>query len=423
MEINMKRFFMVFVVIFGFSGMTLWAQDTDMSYYLNNFTRTDSTFAERLKILEDVRDQKLTGIGDFYHKALSHLLFRNADIKTREDHNDAEKSALILVQGLGAEKYSAAAQEIWEVADYFDIDKDYLGMRDINEGNTMREAYIALGQVGGAAYVPYMVQRLNQFNSTLISDAETRRRVQLVIVGLVSALDAIKDHAGFRPVFNVATGSYEPGIREIANTALIEMVDDPGDLVIEILEDPATDPITMQEAIKVMNASKAPDTSRAKVAAAALKASFNYHTTNRALVSFLNIIRKNAIDDLRKYGIPDDSVYSYLERSYVASFNNVNTDYDEIMKALSTLAASKSAEATDILYKFLKELNDRRRTGPWDRKERQVFEWVVNSIQLAGNPNQDVLFLLTTIQRSDRYTGQERRMAQNAITALNAFGR
>jgi hypothetical protein len=133
-------------------------------------------------------------------------------------------------------------------------------------------------------------------------------------------------------------------------------------------------------------------------------------------------MRKNAIDDLRKYGIPDDSIYSYLERSYVAAFNNANTDYDEILKTLSTLAASKSEEAASILYKFLRELNERRRAGPWDRKERQVFEWVINSLQLTGTQSPDVKMILTTIQRNDRYTSQERRLAQNALNVLNAAG-
>jgi tRNA nucleotidyltransferase (CCA-adding enzyme) len=178
----------------------------------------------------------------------------------------------------------------------------------------------------------------------------------------------------------------------------------------------------MQEAIKVMNSSKAPDESRAKVAAAALKASYNFHTTNRTMNMLLVIMRKNAIDDLRKYGIPDDSVYPYLERTYAAAFNNVNTDYDEILKTLSTLATSKSDEAAAILYKFLRELNERRRTGPWDRKERQVFEWVINSLQLTGTQSPDVRALLTTIQRNDRYTSQERRMAQNALNAISAAG-
>jgi hypothetical protein len=411
MEIIMKRNLIVFILIFA--GMPLFAQSADMSSYLNDFTSLDNTFGERLLLLEEVRDTKTTGIGEFYHNALKHLLLRNADIKTRADHVAAEGAALILVQGLGAEKYNPAANELWETADYFDI------ARDINEGNTMREAYIALGQVGGVDFVPHMAQRLNQFNEQLISSGEAKIKVQLVVIGLINALETLKDHSGFRPVFNVAIGSYDSGIKEMAYNALINIVDDPADLIIEIIEDNIkTDPITMQEAVRVMNRSKAPDSSRARVAAAALRASWDYHTTNRALIIVSNQIRKNAIDDIGKYGVSDDFVYRYLERAYVTSFNNYNTDYDEIMKTLSALAAVKTDDAVALLYKFLKEFNDRRRTGPWDRKERLVFEWVVNGIQLTGTQSQNVKQLLTTIYRSDRYTSQERRLAENALKAL-----
>jgi hypothetical protein len=411
----MKRY--LFVLIFGLCGMLLFAQNINMSTYTRDFTRTDSTFSERLKIMEEVRDLKLTGQGEFYHNALKHLLVRNADIKNRADHTTAEKTALIIVQALGAEKYAPAAHELWQTADYFDI------VRDLNEGSTQREAVIAIGQVGGKAFVPELVQRLNQFNAERIADAETRRRVQLVVVGFVNALEALKDHSGFRPVFNVATGGYEPGIKDIAFNALQNIVDDPGDLVIEIIKDyTSVDPNIMQDAIGVMRKStKAPDTSRAKVAAASLEASWEYHTTNKSMLTVLVMIRKDAIDDIKKYGISDDSVYKYLERAYVTGFNNNNTDYDEIMKTLSVLGGAKTDQGTALLFKFLSELNERRRNGPWGRKERTIFEWVLDSVQLSGTQSMDVKMLLSSIQRNSKFTSQEQRRAGAVLTALGGL--
>jgi hypothetical protein len=417
MELIMKH--CLFIFILGLFGMSVFAQSADLTLYTRDFTRTDSTFEERLKILEEVRDLKQTGIGQFYHNCLRHLLIRNADIKNREDHNLAERAALILVQGLGAEKYAQSATELWATADYFDIEKNRTEIEpDLNAGNTQREAYIALGQVGGKTFVPHMVQRLNDFNAETLTDAEYRRRVQLIVVGLISALEAIKDHAGFRPVFNVVVGGYEPSIREIAYNALINMVDDPGDLLIEIIKDPATTPLIMQEAVRVMRGSKAPDESRAKVAAATLISAWNYHTTNRSWLGALSILRKGAIDDIRQYGIADNEVYKYLERSYVTNYNSRDPDYDEILKSLSTMASAKTDDASALLYKHLLELNERRRTGPWDRKERQLFEWVLNALQISGTQSADVKTLLTTIQRNDRYTSRERKLAESTLAAL-----
>jgi hypothetical protein len=412
--VNMKRCFLV--LILSFAGIMLFAQGTDMSTYLNDFTRIDNSFTERLDILQAVQDAGLTGIAEFYHDALKYVLFRNADIKTRQEHSTAEATALILVQALGAEKYEAAALELWETVSFFDIEKD------LNEGTTMREACIALGQVGGHDYVPHMAQRLDQFNAELITNPETRRRVQLVVVGLVNALETLKDHAGFRPVFNTAIGSYDPAIKQMAYNALINISEDPADIIIEIIHDPVTTPAVIQEAVDVMNRSNAPDESRAKVAAATLIAAWGYHTTSASTINLLSRIRLNAIDDIHKYGVADDAVYRYLERSYLTNFHNANPDYDEIIKTLGALAAVKTDQAVRLLYNFLIELNERRRTGPWDRRERQVFEWVVNCLQLSGTQAPDVRMLLTSIQRNERFTSAERRLAQNALAALASGG-
>jgi hypothetical protein len=369
-----------------------------------------------------VRDLKATGIGQFYHTALRTVLARIPEIRSHADYVDTEKAALILCQGLGAEKYAAAARELWEVADYFDIDKD-VNHRDVNDGSLMREAIVALGQVGGSAFIPQMVQRLEQFNAQRITDAETRRRVQMVVVGFVNALETLKAEAGFRAVFDVVIGGYEPGIRNIASSALVNIVEDPADQIIAILHDVRTDPPTMQEAVRVMSASRAPDSSRAKVASALFIDAWNYHTTDRSWVSLLSILRKSALDDILRYGITDDAVYRYLERSYVTNFNSGSPDYDEMMKALNVLGASKSDEAVTLLNKFLRELNDRRRTGPWRRHERQSFDWLIDSIQMTGTQSPDSRMILTQIQRNDRFTSAERRRAQDALTVLGNSGR
>jgi hypothetical protein len=404
----MKR--ITITIILFLAGMTVFSQD--MSSYTNDFMRTDGTFTERLLILEAVRDAGLTGIGDFYYNALKYFLLRSPDIATRTEQEAAEKSAIILCDGLGAEKYTDAAEEIWQVAELFDV------ARDAIDGGAMRSAMFALGQVNATAVIPRIVQRLNNFNTQSITNPETRRRVQMVVVGCINALEALHDIAGYRPVFFVSVGTYDPSIREIAATALPNIVEDPGDVLIAIIQDPSITPPIKLTAWNEMLKTSAPNTSKARVAAAALATSFVYFTSNRSFQGQISEMRKGAIDIIRQYGVSDDSVYANLEKTYSSNFINNNPDYDEIMLTLNALAAIKSDEAVELLRKFLNELHGRRRNGPWGNKERRLFEWVISCIAVTGTQSADVRLLLTTIQRTNTYTAQEQRMAENALRAL-----
>jgi hypothetical protein len=404
----MKRILLTVILIF--TAMAVFSQD--MTDFTNEYMRTDGTFAERLSLLEAVRDAELTGIGEFYHNALKFFIVRVPDIRTTTERSAAEKSAVILCQGLGAEKYTDAAGEVWQVVELFDI------AREANDGNAMQTALNTLGQINAQGFVPQIVQRLNNFNTQSITNPETRRRVQMAVVGCINALEALHDIRGYRPVFFVSVGAYDPSIREIASNALPNIVDDPGDVLIEVIRDTSSNPSIKLTAWNEMLRSKAPDASKAKVAASALEIGWIYSTNIQSYVRNLRDMRKSAIDTIRQYGVFDNSVYTNLEFSYSRNFINTNPDFDEIMLTLNALTAIRSDEAVALLYKFLQELHGRRRSGPWANKERQIFEWVVSCVGTTGTQSADVRLLLTTITRTASYTSREQTMARDALTAL-----
>jgi len=405
---TMKR--ILLTVILLLTAMAVFSQD--MTPYTNEYMRVDGTFAERLSLLESVRDASLTGIGEFYHNALKFLIQRAPDIRSTTDRNAAERSAIILCQGLGAEKYTAAAGEVWQTVELFDV------AGDATDGNTMQAALIALGDIDAKDFVPHIVQRLNNFNTQHITNPETRRRVQMAVIGCIRALEALHDIRGYRPVFFVSVGAYDPSISRIAAEALPNIVDDPGDALIEVIRDTSSNPRIKLTAWNEMLRSRAPETSKARVAAAALEMGWIYSTSDQSFRKNLSDMRKSAIDAIRQYGVSDDSVYTNLEFSYSRNFLSNTPDYDEIAKTLNTLTAVNSNEAVALLYKFLQELNARRRNGPWANKERQLFEWVVSCLRRTGTQSIEVRLLLTTITRTDAYTSHERNMARDALNAL-----
>jgi hypothetical protein len=259
---------------------------------------------------------------------------------------------------------------------------------------------------------------LNDYNSQTFRNAETRRRYQTAVIGCISALEIFQDISGFSPVFFVSVGSYDPAIRQIAYNALPNITEDPGDVISAIIQNTTHTPIVKLEAWNQMLRSRAPGSSKTKVAAVALETSYNYSTTDQVMLKRLGDMRKSAIDTIRQFGVSDNSVYTNLDRAYSSNFNNNIPDYDEIVFTLNALAAIKSGEAVDLLFKYLRELNERRSAGPWADKERQVFQWVVSCIGVTGTRSPEVRFLLTMIQRNAAYTPYEQGLARNALNQL-----
>jgi hypothetical protein len=405
----MKRYLLA--LIFCFIGMTAFSQKLDVSYFRGDYLKEDGTFEDRLRVLEAVRDARLTGVGSFFHEALKYLLTRGADINAK-DRPIAEQSAVILCEGLAEEKYTAAAGDLWQTVVFFDV------ARDNNEGFAMQSALVALGQVGGKEYAPHVIQRLNFFNTQTFSDVETRRRVQRAVAGCVRALEAFHEMDGYRPVFFVYTGSYDKNIQDIAANTLPNIVDDPAEVISAIIRDPSNNPRVKYDAWKEMLRTRAPGASKANVAAVALSTGWNYSTTDLSFQTNLREMRKGAIDTIRQFGAPDDSIFSSLEKSYSNNFISNTPDYDEIRFTLSALSAINSEPAVELLQKFLRELHDRRRSGPWARKERQCFEWVIFAVGATGTQSQSIRFLLTTIQRDSKYTSQEKKWVESTMKAL-----
>ena len=402
----------VAALLICFCGMTVFAQSADMSYFTSEYERPDGTFVDRLEVLEVVRDSGLTGTGEFYHNALKLLLLKTPDIRTKEDRDATDASARIICQGLGSEKYSDAARDLWQAVQYFDIIYDY------NQGLVMQDALTALGQVGGKEFLSHIVLRMNDMNAQVISDVESKRRVQRAVVGTINALEALHEPEGFKPVFFASIGWYDPSIKSMASVALPNIVEDPGEIISEIIRDPSNVPEIKYAAWREMLRSNAPGSSKARTAAVALATGWNYTSPNPTFQRHLREMRMSAISTIRQYGVEDSSVYVNLDKSYNNNYINNVPDYDEIRVTLSTLSTIATDEAVQLLFKYLRDLHGRRRVGPWGNKERQMLQWLLPGIGATKTKSQDVRLLLTTIQRSSDYTSAEQVWARDALREL-----
>ncbi|MCL2231347.1 MAG: hypothetical protein FWC01_09660 [Treponema sp.] len=406
----MKR--LIFILVIFLIGMTAFGQD--LSFFAQEYNRADATFAERHLVLETLRDAGITApnLNAFYHSALRLLLSKSPDISSTGERAIAERSIVILAEALGAARFQEAAWDLWQAAELFDV------FGNATDGNAQQAALTALGQIGNKAVLPNLVLRLSEYNLQPVRNAEQRRRVNMAVIGFISALEAFKDISGFRPVFFASVGPYDQTIRNIAIAALPNIVDDPSEAMIPMIREPGTDPATKLQIWRELNRTRMPDSSKAKVAAAALEVGWAIQTANRTHQTALRELRKGALEIIRQFGVSADSVYADLERSYVNNFENSNPDYDEIMLALNALTAVNTEQSVRLLYNFLNGINGRRRVGPWGNKERRCFEWIVSCLGATRTQMGEVRILLLTISRNTIYTPQEREMAARALSAI-----
>jgi len=392
--------------------MSIFAQSEDMAFYTEEFNRPGSTFFSRLEVLETVRNANLTGIGEFYHEALRTLIGVLPNANTWDERAAAAASARILVHGLAAETYLPAASDIWVLIQNFDV------VHAINDGIVMHDALIALGQIDSRDHIPYIVRRLDSFNRDHTNDVATRLRFQRGVAGAIIALETLQDPSGFAPVFFTSIGWFDSAIRNMAANALPNIVEDPADIIIALIRDASNNPAVKYEAWRGMLRTNAPDSSKARVAAAALDVGWGFLTANLEFQRQLREMRLSAIDTIRVMGVADSSVYANLQRSYRNNFTAIAPDYDEIHRTLAALSASGSDEAVDLLFGFLHELHHRRQFGPWGMRERQVLQMLIPALGASRTQSVQAIALLSAIQRSGDYTHVEQGWARNALAAL-----
>ena len=409
----MKRNLLFFTVLLYLTGVTFFAHSTDMSYLTEEYNRPGATVFTRLEVLETVRDANLTGIGEFYHSSLRGLLSRLPGLRTRDERVAAESAAIILARGLAAERYIDAAPDLWSLAQSFDV------IRDINDGLVMQEALRAMGQIGASGFVTHIALRLDAFNVAQTPDSATRVRVERAVVGAINALEALRLPEGFRPVFFASIGWYDIFVRTTASVALPNIMEDPEQIISEIIRDPSSIPRVKYEALREMLRTRAPNSSKAKAAAVALATGWTYTTNNLEQQRFLKDLRLSAINTIRVMGAADDSVYANLGRSYSNNFGIVAPDYDEIRATLETLSALRSENGANLLLGFLRDLNGRRRNGPWGARERQILQMLIPALGASGIQSLEARQLLTSIQGSSDYTSMEQSWARDALRAIS----
>jgi len=367
---------------------------------------------ERVRTL-DQKQQIMLNIVEQHSRDMIPVLTEALDEEIRTFRNTAnvteksKKNALMkmVVKELGRLKAGEAVPVVWETVE------------TVEEPLLKGEAIIALGSMGGRQYADEMALMLRNINFNY-DEIENQRKNEIIAYSLVMALGRFKSEVGYAPVFFASQGWYSgrSQVKDLAETVLQQMVDDPTDQLLTILRENNEYKVKLA-ALRAAEESAAPETGKAQVAAAALNEGLTYSPKNQAQKRQLKTIRLNALRMLKKYPQPENET---LTDNMVQMLRLYRTDRvfaeDEMITLLETMGTYTGEEVARPLAELLAYYNERREfTSP------DSYRIVTALIQAVGDIGHVAgLEELTIITISDYWEGAIQREAQAAIDRIKA---
>ena len=327
--------------------------------------------------------------------------FENSgDVTARSKSTEFTK---MVVKELGRLKATEAAPYLWQIVEA--VDDPFL----------KGEAIIALGKVGARQYSVELNLMLRNLNLNF-GNIQDQRGNEIVAFSLVQTLDRLKQPESYSPLFFASTGWYSSGsgVREKAGEAIINILDDPTEQLVKIIEESKAYDIKLA-ALSAGDKSGADDDSKAALAVLALKDGLQSSAKNPTEKALLKSLRVKALNILEILSVKPEEAVKYMERMLVLYRTDRLYDIDEMVDLFETFGTFSSDESVKAQTTFLAYLTERRESG-------RVIDLRISksSIIAIGNTGNPLGFEeLTNVQYSDSWESSVKREAKNALSKLN----
>jgi HEAT repeat protein len=325
------------------------------------------TLEERQEVIRQIIGAAPSGAEELYVRALNQLVREYPNFRAGIDLNMADRIAVLLSRALGEAGTGEAADGLWDVVQNFRNTQDTAIVR--------AEAIIALGKIKAQAYLPQIIQILNELNSRVPDDRNTQIQNERVAYGAILALESYGDVSGYLPVFFASTGWYNNRIKNQASISLPNIAGDPTEPLTSVITGSAYGYEVKHLALRTEERSQAPDSSKAQTALAALTEGWKASTADVHLQLELSKMRKLAISMIRRYGINDEAVYPQLDNSYRRGL-----DQQERIDTIRTLGALGTENAAALLIAYLTDLHERRQSGALTRADESLVREVIPAL-------------------------------------------
>lgn len=365
----MKRLFCLLLAVTALSASAFALNDKVVVW--EKIYRDANTDAQRIAVLLKIMEFKDREFAPILTQGLDQLVTGGIETGTVSARNDKNLLARLLVRELGDLKSPEAGELVFRV------------YTDATESVLKGEAAVALGKIRSAEYAPRLALDLSGINTG--PKPSIARDQEIIALGLVQGLNAMRAPEGYEAVFLASLGWYPSSsrVKETAKAATLTMVDDPGESLMAVLSvNPSMDIKTT--ALETELASNAPSDRKIDFARKALKIGIDRVATDPATRAAVIKLRTTATVGLTalKDSSPD-TVPLYAE---VIKMDRKNDQtLDETLKTYVALGVNGSDPAAEYLAARLTEYNEFERNKANTPRDKSLIRQIVTSMGLSKN--------------------------------------
>ncbi len=363
-----RKMLLVLLIVIPFS---VFSAGTEVSAVWSRLYKQADSIEYKFKIMTRITEQHSRDMAPVLIEALEDIItnrLSGGDITDRMMNNDL--MSMIVIE-LGNLKAGESAPVVFKV------------IEESEDPFLTGDAIVALGRMGARAYTDRIIFMLRNLNMG-VSAFSGKEQIETLVSSCIDALERLQDPSGFKPVFFVSTGRYSSSVIKRAERALINMVEDPSELLQEIIQTEKSFKVKL-DALNAEYRSNAPAENKAGVAAAALEQGLVHTTVDNTEANYLNMLKIGACQLLAIVEFRNPEALLLLRRVLFENYGleTVNS-YDELLAALHALSRNPEDQSAELLSDFLAHQNDRQSSGVTTKDNRIVMATIA-AIGKTGN--------------------------------------
>ncbi|MDC7225559.1 MAG: hypothetical protein PQJ61_02215 [Spirochaetales bacterium] len=364
----------------------------EMSAVWSRIYNTTDNLEARLSVMQNIVDLHDRDMEPVINEALKEIVYSLDESMSFNERQQLDDLMKMMIRELGSLKAVDSAPEMYKVM-------------QTTEDEFLRAIAIAgMGNAGARDYADEIAEHLRYLNTGILTIENNEQRNSVVDACILS-LERLKHPAGFEPVFFASIGRYARESVMKAERALQNMVEDPTDLVVDIIKADNSFEVRLA-ALGVEERSKATAERQTEAATAAIEVSLVYNAVTPTDREYQTRTKVKAAEMIRDLGTENEDAVEWL-----GVMLNSSTNVNELVISLQALGTYSSNNAVTILSTYLAYHSDRRVAGIQYKDERAIRE-CINAIANTGNPNGKTALMMVEYSN---WSSQTIRMAKNAL--------